>query len=171
MVVEVNKMRYPVTIMYDNKKVTVNVSNNLLQGEFALPDFLKAVRESKGHSIQNTWAVTDYPPQDCEDFESGLKKIPKEYLSCFTSGYRLPRKIIHLGYDPNIERKNILAERLKHLRFERDIPQLLFAEHIGISRGTYAKYETGINEPDLATLVKIADYYHVSLDYLAGRTN
>lgn len=164
-------MRYPVTIKYENKKVTVNVSNKLLHDDFVLPDFLRAVRESKGHTLQTTHLLTDYPIQDCQNYEDGRERIPKKYLFCFTLGYKLPRKIKHLGYDPDLDRKNILAERLKHLRLERDIPQLFFALEIGVSRGTYAKYETGINEPDLATLVKIADFYHVSLDYLAGRTN
>jgi len=164
-------MRHNVTITNDKKTVTVKVNNQLLQGEFTLPDFIKTVRELRGHTYKQMHLFTDYPTQDCEDFETGKKKIPKLFLSWFTQVYKLPRKIMHLGYDPDTERKNILAERLKHLRLERDIPQLFFAMEIGISRGTYAKYETGINEPDLKTLVKIADYYHVSLDYLAGRTN
>lgn len=43
------------------------------------------------------------------------------------------------------------------------------AEKLHISRTAYAGYESGRNEPDLKTLVKIADLYGVSLDYLAGR--
>ena len=164
-------MRYPVTIEYEGKKVTVKVNNKLLQGEFYLPDFLQTVRTTKGNTLQATHLMTDYLVQLCESYESGNERIPKGYLSMFTVAYNLPRKIIHLGYDPVAERKNILVERLKHLRLKENRSQSYIADAVGVSRGTYAKYETGINQPDLATLVKIADYFDVTLDYLAGRTN
>ena len=69
------------------------------------------------------------------------------------------------------ETKKILASRLKELRIKKDIPQLMVALDLSIARSTYACYETGKNEPDIFTLIKIADYFDVSLDYLVGRTN
>nr|WP_325183760.1 helix-turn-helix transcriptional regulator [uncultured Oscillibacter sp.] len=65
----------------------------------------------------------------------------------------------------------ILAKRLKELRESRRIYQREMAEVLGLSFRGYQNYETGQSEPKLATLIAIADYYGVSIDYLAGRTD
>lgn len=65
----------------------------------------------------------------------------------------------------------ILAKRLKELRESRRIYQRELAEILGMSFRGYQNYETGQNEPKLATLIAIADYYQVSIDYLVGRTD
>lgn len=65
----------------------------------------------------------------------------------------------------------ILAERLKALREGRRIYQKEMAELLGLSLRGYQCYEADESEPKLAALVAIADYYQVSIDYLAGRTD
>lgn len=65
----------------------------------------------------------------------------------------------------------ILAKRLKELREERRIYQRELAEILGMSFRGYQNYETGQSEPKLATLMVLADYYQVSIDYLVGRTD
>lgn len=65
----------------------------------------------------------------------------------------------------------ILAKRLKELREGRRIYQRELAEILGMSFRGYQNYETGQSEPKLATLIAIADYYQVSIDYLVGRTD
>lgn len=65
----------------------------------------------------------------------------------------------------------ILANRLKELREGRRIYQRELAEILGMSFRGYQNYETGQSEPKLATLIAIADYYQVSIDYLVGRTD
>ncbi len=65
----------------------------------------------------------------------------------------------------------ILAKRLKALREGRRIYQREMAEQLGLSFRGYQGYETNQTEPKLATLIAIADYYHVSIDYLVGRTD
>ncbi|MEC0552278.1 helix-turn-helix transcriptional regulator [Bacillus haynesii] len=61
-----------------------------------------------------------------------------------------------------------LAERLKYLRsIQRPrLSQEALSKKLGFNRATYAKYETGDNNPDYDSLIKIADFYGVSLDYL-----
>ena len=59
--------------------------------------------------------------------------------------------------------------RLKELRMTRRMYQKNIADMLQIDRSTYAKYETGDSEPPLATLITLADFYGVTLDYLAGR--
>ena len=65
----------------------------------------------------------------------------------------------------------ILAKRLKALRESRRIYQREMAEQLGLSFRGYQGYETNQTEPKLATLIAIADYYNVSIDYLVGRTD
>lgn len=64
-----------------------------------------------------------------------------------------------------------MLENLKLLRSAAGISQKALAEAIGISQQSINKYENHNIEPDIATLSRIADYFHVSIDYLVGRTN
>ena len=61
--------------------------------------------------------------------------------------------------------------RLKALRTSRHITQLKLAMDLNMSQNTISRYETGEREPGLAELVKIADYFSVSIDYLLERTD
>ena len=60
------------------------------------------------------------------------------------------------------------ASRLKLLRDVSGNTQADVAEHIGLSRAAYSHLENGRNEPDSKTLVKLAEYYKVTTDYLVG---
>ncbi len=66
--------------------------------------------------------------------------------------------------------KNILAGRLKQCRKERGLSQREVAIYCDISERAYQNYEIMRREPKLEILIKIADYFGVSLDYLVGRT-
>lgn len=58
--------------------------------------------------------------------------------------------------------------RLHELRTDRDIRQQTVADYLGVSRATYANYESGKREPSLNTLKKLASFFKVSADYLLG---
>ena len=60
-------------------------------------------------------------------------------------------------------------ERLKMLRSARGVLQKDIAALLGIDRTTYVKYEKGVSEPSIETLLKLADYFGVSVDFLLGR--
>lgn len=62
----------------------------------------------------------------------------------------------------------MFTKRLRALREDSDIKQKEIAEALQIKPNTYNRYECGVNEPDMAMLIKIADYFAVSLDYLLG---
>lgn len=64
-----------------------------------------------------------------------------------------------------------IGERIKDLRTANKLTQQQIAEILGISRVNYTRYETNVNKPDYDILVKIADYYEVSTDFLLGRKN
>ena len=61
--------------------------------------------------------------------------------------------------------------RLKELRQNLHCTQEKIANDLNIARTTYRNYENGDREPSLDFLIKIADYFDISLDYLLGRQN
>ena len=65
---------------------------------------------------------------------------------------------------------NIFSERLTSLRKERRISQKEAAAYFGISQALLSHYENGVREPGLSFVVRAADYYGVSADFLLGRT-
>lgn len=162
-------MRYNTTIKYEDKEITVKVPNKAFERTFELPEFLKFYREFRSLAIEQVHLYTDYPTVECQAFEEGTLRIPQGYLKTFAMVFNLPAKIKHLGYIQEQETKKILAGRLQELRIKSETPQIAVACALGVARSTYACYESGKNEPDLHTLIKIADFFHVSLDYLVGR--
>ncbi|MCL2774343.1 MAG: helix-turn-helix domain-containing protein [Oscillospiraceae bacterium] len=63
-----------------------------------------------------------------------------------------------------------LATNLKELRFKTGAKQIALAKCIGVLPRTIRFYEAGKLEPNVNALIKIADFYNVSLDYLVGRS-
>lgn len=63
----------------------------------------------------------------------------------------------------------IFRENLKELRKLYGYTQRQVAEKLGISQPSYIRYENGSSEPTLENLVKLADLFDVSADYLLGR--
>lgn len=61
--------------------------------------------------------------------------------------------------------------RLKELRQKHNISQLKLAMDLSMNQNTISRYETGEREADYKTLIKIADYFDVSIDYLLDRTD
>ena len=61
--------------------------------------------------------------------------------------------------------------RLKELRKSKNISQLKLALDLDMNQNSISRYETGEREADYETLIKFADYFDVTLDYLLGRTN
>lgn len=65
----------------------------------------------------------------------------------------------------------VFADRLLELRKEKGISQADLAKSISVSFGVVCYWETDRSEPTAPNLVKIADYFGVSIDYLLGRTD
>ena len=59
-------------------------------------------------------------------------------------------------------------ERLKQLRVNSGLTQLDVSRLLGVERSTYVKYERGSSDPSTATLIRLADYFGVTVDYLIG---
>ena len=67
--------------------------------------------------------------------------------------------------------QEVVFLRLKELRVAKGISQLKLAMDLNTSQNTISRYETGDREPGIHELIKIADYFHVSVDYLLERTD
>ena len=63
-----------------------------------------------------------------------------------------------------------LNEKIIYCRRKAGLSQENLAELLNVSQNTYSQYETGVIALTAEHLVKLADFYHVSVDYLLGRT-
>ncbi|MBB6671731.1 helix-turn-helix domain-containing protein [Cohnella nanjingensis] len=63
-----------------------------------------------------------------------------------------------------------IGSRIAYLRDQRGLTQEELSSSLGISRAALSHYEKNRREPDTETLTKLADLFHVSIDYLVGRT-
>ena len=64
-----------------------------------------------------------------------------------------------------------LGETIKELRKEKNISQQVLANSIGVSQKAIDFWERDVNEPKASYIVKLADFFDVSADYLLGRKN
>lgn len=62
-------------------------------------------------------------------------------------------------------------ERIKELRVEKEFTQDQLSKKLGISQRAYSHFETGTRGIPIEVLIKLADIYCVSLDYLVGRSD
>ena len=62
-------------------------------------------------------------------------------------------------------------KNLRGVREDRDIRQKEVAKYLNVSQNTYSQYETGVISLTAEVLIKLADYYQVSVDYLLDRTD
>ncbi|BBH22328.1 transcriptional regulator [Paenibacillus baekrokdamisoli] len=65
----------------------------------------------------------------------------------------------------------MFGNRLTELRNKKGLSQYGLADCLSFSRTQIANYEQGKREPDFATLIKLADFFDVSLDFLIGRSD
>lgn len=64
-----------------------------------------------------------------------------------------------------------MYRRFRDMREDADLSRRELAEKLNMPQTTYTRYETGQREIPLSIAIKLADFYKVSLDYLAGRTD
>lgn len=65
--------------------------------------------------------------------------------------------------------KNYFADNLKELRLEKGLGQEVLAKNLQVSKGIISLWENGLREPNMSSLIVIADYFGVSIDFLVGR--
>ena len=67
--------------------------------------------------------------------------------------------------------KIIFAERLTRLRKQKLITMKVLSENIGLTKAAIGNLENGYKSPSLDTVISLADFFEVSVDYLIGRTD
>ncbi len=67
--------------------------------------------------------------------------------------------------------RGILMKNLVNLRKAKGLSQQKLGKEIGLARNTICQYESGNRVPDVDTLIKIAQYFNISVDYLLGLTD
>ena len=64
-----------------------------------------------------------------------------------------------------------MYQRIRDLREDRDLKQKQLAEYLSCSQQVYSNYELGQRDIPTDVLIKLANFYHVSIDYLLGQTS
>lgn len=64
-----------------------------------------------------------------------------------------------------------MYKRIRDLREDHDLKQQDIAAILNITQSTYSRYEAGLYDPPTDILIKLADFYHTSIDYLLERTD
>ncbi len=64
-----------------------------------------------------------------------------------------------------------MYRRIRDLREDRDLLQKDLAQHLGCTQVSYSHYELGKRDIPTDVLIKLAEFYHTSTDYLLGRTD
>ena len=65
----------------------------------------------------------------------------------------------------------MLYERIRGMREDMDVTQAHMAKYLNIHQTTYSDYELGNLNIPIPIIIKIADFYNTSIDFLVGRTN
>lgn len=76
----------------------------------------------------------------------------------------------HALIECKYSRRPIFSQRLRKARLKAELTQDQLADGLGMAMMTVSQYETSKREPNVSTLIKIADYLDISLDWLCGRT-
>ena len=65
-------------------------------------------------------------------------------------------------------RNDAFKNNLKMLRQEKGLGQVALSQELGLSRGIISLWENGLREPNMTSLISIAKFFDVSIDYLVG---
>ena len=63
---------------------------------------------------------------------------------------------------------NTFKDNLKALRIEKKLGQVELAKKLDVSKGIISLWENGLREPNMSSLIAIAKFFNVSIDYLVG---
>ena len=65
----------------------------------------------------------------------------------------------------------IFADRIKYLRTEKELGQEELAKTLGVSASVISRWENGLREPSMSSLIALSKFFHVSIDYIVGLTD
>jgi len=153
-------MKNPNSIVVPNVPITEGDKS------YTLTSYIKHYREKQGLPADVGARVLNISDADYALLEQGKYPITGEMLILLIKIYNMPRRLKNVILNPD---RPELAKIMTELRLKAGRTQSDTAADIGVAQQTYAGYETGRNEPDVKTLIRIANLYDVSLDHLTGR--
>ena len=160
---------YIVHIEYKGKTLRYRTKNPALSGIYTLHEYIDVLRNAAGVSFEDVAKVTTYNEESFKKFIlDPEQEITQRELRYLLKAFPIPKNVIQLA-DDNL--RPIHAKRMLELRRDKGWSQDEIAKKLNITRTTYAGYETGRNEPDINTLVKLAETYKVPTDYILGIVN
>ena len=140
---------------------------------------IKDIREDNDLSQEFIADKLGCSRRNYSNIENGTSLITLSQLNAFANLFnRSTDYIVGLTNSKSLNEDNkdynlkIISKRLIELRLEKGLSQMQIVEKvISVSQSTYSRYEDGISTIGILTLISLAKYYKVSLDYLLGRTD
>lgn len=133
-------------------------------------DRLKQLRIDNGYNQEQFAALLGLSRRTYQYYETGEKFPKADVLMEIASKLDVSSGYL-LGEEDKETQPPLLNARLKTLRTEKNLTQAEISSIIKRTASAYSNYEKGIHVPPLDTLIALADYFGVSLDYLVGRTD
>lgn len=128
---------------------------------------LKTLRKINGLTQKELAEKLKIKQNSYSDWENGKSEPNIEMLVRIADYFDVSLDYLMGGKMKNITEEFSLC--LKKIRMKRKLSQKQIAEELKISQQQYSKWEGGISTPNAETLVRLADYFDVSVDYLLGR--
>ncbi|MDG4969493.1 helix-turn-helix domain-containing protein [Lactococcus lactis] len=128
---------------------------------------LKTLRKINGLTQKELAEKLKIKQNSYSDWENGKSEPNIEMLVRIADYFDVSIDYLLGGKMKNITEEFSLC--LKKLRMKRKLSQKQIAEELKISQQQYSKWEGGIITPNAETLVRLANYFDVSIDYLLGR--
>ncbi|MDR1193456.1 MAG: helix-turn-helix transcriptional regulator [Peptococcaceae bacterium] len=129
--------------------------------EINIADIIKKGRVKTGHTIESAAKALNMGIDEYEKYEKGELQPDYTNIGLFIKQFRLSQSLKNVVYNPNTP---YYALKLRQLRIKHGYRLKDVAEKMQISLHTYAGYESGRNEPDIKTLIKIAELYDTFVD-------
>jgi len=137
-------------------------------------DRLKDLRNAKGLTQKQVAETFSINVRNYRKYESGEVEPPVSGMSKLADYFEVSLDyLVGRSDNPGVAylTRTKFAERLEALRIKKSITQKVIAEYLGIPERAYQLYEYDKREPNQDDLIKLADYFDVSVDYLLGRSD
>lgn len=135
---------------------------------------LRELRENNGLTLRQLCELTEISDVNLSRYERNLVKPKKCVWEKLSEYYHVPVSYLK-GTDKELDDYlNSMVDknfRLKELRKSRNLTLVDIQKQTGIKRSTFSDYENDHTEPNIKTLISLADYFNVSIDYLVGRSD
>lgn len=144
------------------------ISIDYLLNEVTVKNRLRELRETHGLTLRQVAQDLNMSFSNLGALERGEHQIREDVARKFANYYNVSFDYL-LGESYNEEAKLLIGDKIKKLREDAHISQVELSQKINVGNKTLSDYERNISQPSLQTLLDIANFFNVSVDYLLGR--